>query len=64
VNIQTFNDANGKTSLMRCLVAYVVVVFTTTWVILSIKDGALYEIDYQQAAIVIGALLAKSQQKN
>lgn len=61
-NIRTMSDASGKPSHMRWLVTFVVVIVTGVWAILSMKDGAMYEMDWQQVLLVVGPFFAKAYQ--
>jgi len=57
-----FTEKNGKISMMRLMVAFVVVVYMTTWARLCIAEGNLISIDWQQAATIVGSLFAKAYQ--
>jgi hypothetical protein len=55
-------DQNGKLSMMRIMVGYIVVVYMYTWSHLSIAEGNLIAIDWSNASVIIGGLLAKAHQ--
>jgi len=57
-----FTEKNGKISMMRLMVAFVVVVYMLTWSRLCIAENNLIAIDWQQAATIVGALFAKAYQ--
>lgn len=60
--LSMFTEKNGKISMMRLMVGFIVVVYMLTWARLCIAEGNLIEIDWQQSATIIGALFAKAYQ--
>ena len=59
---QFLNDITGKTSLMRLAVFFIVVVYTVTWAVISVKNNQLQYVDIDQVIMVIGPLFAKATQ--
>lgn len=60
--LSMFTDKTGKTSMMRLMVMFVIIIYMITWSRLCIAEGNLIAIDWQQAATIIGALFAKAYQ--
>ena len=57
-----FTDQNGKISMMRLMMAFVVIIYMVTWSRLCIVEGNLIAIDWQQAATIVGVFFAKAHQ--
>ena len=52
MDLQIFNDPKGKTSTSRVVYAFVVVLFMTTWSVISIDAKAMVMIDPEWIGIL------------
>ena len=62
--LSAITDKNGKLSMMRLLIAFIVITYMITWSRLCIAEGNLIPIDWQQAAVIVGSLFAKAHQSS
>jgi len=60
--LSVFSEKSGKISMMRIMVAFIIGTYMITWSRLCISEGNLIPIDWQQAAIIVGTLIAKAYQ--
>lgn len=62
--LSVFKDSAGNPSSMRILVFMVVAVVLFNWTWLNLKSGQFTPIPWENVALVIGSLFAKSSQKS